>query len=41
MEQIAIKDKKRKKNTQIEGLRGIAILIIVAFHAVKGVSHSK
>ena len=32
MEQIAIKDKRTKKNTQIEGLRGIAILIIVAFH---------
>lgn len=32
MEPIAIKNKKKKKNTQIEGLRGVAILIIVVFH---------
>lgn len=31
MEPIAIKNKKKKKNTQIEGLRGVAILIIVVF----------
>lgn len=32
MEPRVIKSKKTKKNTQIEGLRGIAILIIVIFH---------